>query len=189
MVVVKPGEKLNEELGINDFIAASLVLLFYPLMDDEILEIIANKKQLFGSAHIALISKENLPPGLQRIFAESNTIWFIKDEEETIFNDFDVVGNNCKAAFWVDKDGIIMAKVQQLTDMKFCLENLIPNSEMELDQENTREDERIETMIKDRERGRVSSNNKKREPFIIGALVFSLLVLLALSIGYHFLFH
>ena len=82
-----------------------------------------------------------------------------------------------------------MAKVQQLTDMKFCLENLIPDSEMELDQENTREDERIETMIEDRERERVSSKNKKREPFIIGALVFGLLVLLALSIGYHFLFH
>ena len=185
--MVKPGEKLASILGINDFIAASLVLLFYPVMDDEIPEIISKKYQLFGSAHIAFISKENLP-GLQRIFDESNTIWFVKDEAE-IFSAFGVDGNNYKAAFWVDKDGVIMAKVQQLTDMKFCLENLIPNSEMELDQENTREDERIETMIEDRERERVSSNNKKREPFIIGALVFSLLVLLALSIGYHFLFH
>ena len=188
MEVVKPGEKLASILGINDFIAASLVLLFYPLMDDEILEIIGNKKQMFGSAHIAFISKENLP-GLQRIFAESNTIWFIKDEEETIFNDFGVVGNNLKAAFWVDKDGVIMAKVQQLTDMKFCLENLIPTWEMELDNKTDAEDECIETMIEDHERERVSSKNKKREPFIIGALVFSLLVLLALSIGYHFLFN
>ena len=104
--VVQPGDKLNKILGINDFIAAPLVLLFYPEMDEEILEII-QQKEIFGPAHIAFISKEILDiPG-------SNTIWFIKDDEqETIFKAFDVVGNNIKAAFWVEEDGTISTKIQ-----------------------------------------------------------------------------
>ena len=130
--VVQPGDKLNKILGINDFIAAPLVLLFYPEMDEEILEII-QQKEIFGPAHIAFISKEILDiPG-------SNTIWFIKDDEqETIFKAFDVVGNNIKAAFWVEEDGTISTKIQQLTNMKFLLENLIPGY---LDRKTQMEDE------------------------------------------------
>ena len=130
--VVQPGDKLNKILGINDFIAAPLVLLFYPEMDEEILEII-QQKEMFGPAHIAFISKEFLDiPG-------SNTIWFIQDDEkDTIFKAFDVVGNNIKAAFWVEEDGTISIKIQQLKNMKFLRENLIPGY---LDRKTEMEDE------------------------------------------------
>ena len=170
MEVVQPGEKLNKILGINDFIAAPLVLLFYPEMDEEILEIIQHK-DVFGPAHIAFISKEFLDiPG-------SNTIWFIKDDEqETIFKAFDVVGNNLKAAFWVEEDGTILTKIQQLTDMKFVLENLIPGY---LDNKPEMEDE---TMNEDHEREE-GILPWKSEPIIVGAILFSLIILLTVSLG------
>ena len=60
--VVHPGDKLDKIFGIHDRIAVPLplVLLFYPVMDEEILEII-QQKEMFGSAtQLVFISKENL---------------------------------------------------------------------------------------------------------------------------------
>ena len=177
MDVVKPGDKLNKISGINDFIATPLVLLFYPMMDEEILEIIQNMDQ-FGSARIAFISKEKLQ------LSGSDNIWFIKDDDkETLFKAFGVAGNNCKAAFWIGEDGAIMTKIQQLTNMKFLLENIIPNSGCFSDKKPEKEDE---IMNEDHERREGLS--WKSKPIRVGAILFSLIILLAVSLGFAYEF-
>ena len=174
MDVVKPGDKLSKILGINDFIAAPLLLLFYPMMDEEILEII-QKKENFGVTHVAFISKEDFHlPG-------SNNVWFIKDDEhETIFQAFEVVGNNCKAAVWVGEDGEIMTKVQQLTDMKFLIENLIPgysDKNLEMDETQNESLKKEESIF----------HLKTKTIPIVGVLLSCLLILLAVFIiGYEY---
>ena len=173
MDVVKPGDQLNKILGINDFIAAPLVLFFYPMWDEEILEIIEKKCQI-GSAHIAFISKEKLQ------LLGSDNIWFIKDDDqETHFKAFGVTGNNYKAAFWIEEDGAILTKIQQLTNMKFLLENIIPDSACFTDKKPEMEDE---IMNEDHERREGLS--WKSKPIRVGVILFSLLILLAVSLGF-----
>ena len=177
MDVVKPGDKLSNILGINDLIAAPLLLLFYPMMDEEILEIIQQKDRI-GSAHIAFISKEKLE------LLGSDNIWFIKDDdEETLFKAFGVSGNNFKAAFWIEEDGAIMTKIQQLTKMRFLFENIIPDSVAFTDKKPEMEDE-----IMNEDYERKEGFSWKSKPIRVGATLFCLIILLAVSLGFGYEF-
>ena len=176
--VVQPGDKLDKIFGIHDLIAVPLplVLLFYPVMDEEILEII-QQKEMFGSAtQLVFISKENLP------LLGSNTVSFIKDDEqETIFKAFGVVGNNLKAAFWVKEDGEIMTKIQQLTDMKFLLDDLIPGSRDKIPEIDD------ETMNEDQEREEVVFPWKSEPIHIVGGILFLILLVVFHGFGYGYI--
>ena len=51
--VVQPGDTLKKVLGIHDLLAVPLLLLFDPVMDEEILEII-QQKEAFGCDSVVL---------------------------------------------------------------------------------------------------------------------------------------
>ena len=173
--VVQPGDKLNKVPGICDLIATPILLLFYPEMDEEILEIVQQKE---SATHIAFISKENLP------LLGSTTVWVIKDDEqETFFKAFGVVGNNLKAAFWVNEGGEILSKIQQLTDMKFRLDHLIPGSDSG-DKKPEMEDD---TVNEDQEREEGVFPWKSEPIYRGGGILFLILLVVFLGYGYDYI--
>merc|ERR1712156_192480 len=179
VVKLNPGDKLCKILSVTDFIRAPLVLLFYPRMNDEILQIIRKKDLVFGSAHVAFISKEKLQ------LPRSEDVWFITDDDQqTIFNAFGVVGNNCKAAIWIEEKGIIMTKIQQLINMKFLLDNLIPNSGCALEKTTGMPDKAMKEYRKRKE----PTFSWKIKPIIVRIILFPLIILLAVFLGFGYEF-